>query len=73
MRIQTGRNPFARETIRKRKIYTPDFYKGKLCCDWCGNNTNTLYQYFVDSDSRAGTTDIKGVFCSIGCLNSYHN
>jgi hypothetical protein len=67
MRIQTGRNPFARETITKRQV------DGN--CDWCGgqNGRGKVYVYMVDVDSiRPNKNDIKGQFCGIGCLNSYH-
>jgi len=64
--IQTGHDPFARQTIRKRTVSGD--------CSWCGS-TNTrgkVFQYYVDADSPRGSGDIKGIFCGIGCLNSYH-
>lgn len=67
--IQTGRNPFARETVRKRK------HEYKRTCDFCGstNRRGFVWQYLVDCDSRAGVVEIPGGYCSIGCVNAYHN
>jgi hypothetical protein len=68
--IQTGRNPFAHFTIGKRRIY------GKSCT-WCGTANDLcrpyVWQYYVDADSRRESGDIAGMFCSIGCLNSYYS
>lgn len=65
-RIQTGRDPFARQDIRKTS--TP----GK--CLWCGqsNRYGKVWIYRVDPDGNR-PYDISGKFCSIGCLNAYHN
>ena len=67
--IQTGRNPFARETVRKRK------HEYKRTCDFCGstNRRGFVWQYIVDCDSRAGVVEIPGGFYSIGCVNAYRN
>lgn len=71
-RIQTGRDPFARHTVRRR--LAPN-----TVCAWCGNRPHYkgvpragAWQYFADADSARGSGDIRGTFCSIGCLNSYH-
>ena len=65
--IQTGRDPFARLTIRKRK------HDYKKSCDWCGqaNSRGFVWQYFVDADSPRESGDIDGGFCCISCLNVY--
>lgn len=72
MIIQTGRNPFARHTIRKRKVPV-DVYT----CLWCGGVRQNkrgryLWKYYYDADSLRESGSIKGLFCNIGCLNSYH-
>ena len=63
--IETGRNPFARHTIRKHKT--------SGTCDWCGsvNGKGHVWQYTVDPDTGA-IADIKGQFCNIECLNDYY-
>lgn len=64
-KIQTGRNPFSRETIVKRSVDDN--------CSWCGlrNKRGKVFQYTVIPDSGA-SSDIRGVFCSIDCLNDFH-
>lgn len=70
MRIETGHNPFARETVTKRQE--------EGCCDNCGghNRKGKVFVYMVERDgiSAAYTRpqDIRGKFCCIGCLNSYY-
>lgn len=68
MKLQTGRDPFARLSIRKRK------HEHKKVCDWCGNANRRgwVWQYYADADSPRESGDIPGGFCSIGCLNAYH-
>ena len=70
--ITTGRDPFARRNIRKRLVHGTK-------CAWCGNRPYHkafpragAWQYYVDADSARESGDIRGTFCSIGCLNSYH-
>lgn len=69
MRLETGRNPFARETIRKRK------HEHKTRCDFCGssNSRGWVWQYYADADAPRASGDIYGGFCSIGCLNAWIN
>ena len=65
-RIRTGRDPFARHTIRKRKV------SGN--CSWCGCSKNgKVWKYYVDADSERESGEIKGAFCGVSCLNIYHN
>lgn len=73
MNIHTGRDPFARHTIRRRKVHTA------TGCTWCGSSRQNpktaqayLWQYFVDADCTRESGDIKGQFCGIDCLNAYH-
>lgn len=68
--IQTGRDPFARHTIRKRLV------NGE--CSWCGQNAPRkgrfmcVWEYYVDADSPRNNGTIPGKFCGIECLRSYH-
>lgn len=70
--LKTGRDPFARGNVCKRKVAG--------LCDWCGYGrrirglpTDWVWQYYwVDDQGPRHSHDIKGKFCSIGCLNSYH-
>lgn len=67
MQIQFGRNPFARENIRRRRV------PGE--CSWCGNQNQhgKSWQYYVEHDEGPRHDGpIKGQFCNIDCLNSYH-
>ena len=67
MDIQTGRDPFARETIDK--------YRTDGECDWCGgrNGHGGVFIYTVERDGlRTRPEPIKGQFCCVDCLNSYH-
>lgn len=72
MRVETGRNPFGRFTVRKRKVHT------STGCTWCGSTRQTangkyyLWQYYVDADSPRESGNIKGLFCALDCCNSYH-
>lgn len=77
MRIQTGRDPFARETIGKKRVYlTLNHVTG---CTECGFRKTTktgrefLYKYTVDRDGIYNNlSEISGLFCGVDCLNSYH-
>lgn len=63
--IQTGRDPFARQDIRKSSV------PGR--CTFCGsaNRYGKTWQYRVEPDAGRAY-EIRGQFCSIGCLNVYH-
>ena len=66
--IKTGRDPFARQDVRRRQV------EGE--CDWCGghNAKGKVFVYIVEPDGLLTRThEIPGVFCCIACLNSYHN
>ena len=61
-----SRNSFAREELHKRPAE-----KGE--CNFCGNNKK-LWIYYIEPDSiRYRRNDIKGKFCSIGCMKNYNN
>jgi hypothetical protein len=64
--IQTGRDPFARQDVRKSSEH------GK--CSFCGNSNRygKVWKYRVEPDAGR-TYEISGHFCSIGCVNAYHN
>ena len=66
-----SRDPFAREELH-RKTVNP----GNNTCDWCGNlnRHDKLFQYYVEPDRiNYQKNDIDGLFCSIGCMRSYHD
>lgn len=66
-----SRDPFARETLMREDV--PTFNRN---CDNCGSitSTNRLFHYYRERDGLQNTrSDIKGVFCSIGCMRSYHS
>lgn len=72
MKFETGRNSFARETVRKALVTGT--------CSWCGNSrlvkgleSGKVWQYYVDADSARNSGPIKGQFCGIGCANDYHS
>lgn len=68
-----SRDPFAREEIHREVVHS-------LCttCRFCGgtrhvrrDKCSSLFRYWVETDG--GTKhEISGVFCSIGCMRSYH-
>ena len=61
------RDPFAREEIHRRSEGTSQ------TCHWCGQSRpgGRLFKYWVESDSGR-VSYIRGLFCSIGCMRSYH-
>jgi hypothetical protein len=66
MTLQTGRDPFARQDVRKRAE--------KGCCAFCGqsNRYGNAWRYRIEPDAGRAY-DVAQLFCSIGCLNAYHN
>lgn len=71
MSTMISRDPFAREEIHRLRVYTRE------TCRWCGQRKQTprtgkdfLYQYSVESDGGR-KSDIRGLFCSVGCMRSY--
>ena len=71
-----SRDPFARSEIHRRPYqFLSSYLAGvRRSCDWCGqlNRRGGLYVYSVESDSGR-KSDIRGAFCSIGCMRSYHD
>jgi hypothetical protein len=67
--VKTGRDPFARQNVRKRQVWN-----GIKGCDNCGcfNKRSHVWQYYVETDTGR-TYRISGVFCGVDCLNSYHS
>lgn len=65
-----SRDPFAREELWRTSVgHVFDFGK----CHWCSTGP-ARYTYEIRSDSINGrTATIKGVFCSISCMRSYHS
>ena len=70
--LTTGRDPFARLTIRKRRITS------KIGCHWCGSPYHMkpnvrLWTYYIDADNPRESRDLKGAFCGIQCARAYHS
>lgn len=65
-RIVTGRDPFARQTVRRKRGWS-----STGCC-WCGSVYKPLWRYYVDADNRSSGDVADGrAFCDIACLRSY--
>ena len=65
-----SRDPFARQELHRHVVAD----QPSKTCDWCGNTrkNGTLFQYRTESDG--GSTFIhRGLFCSKGCHDAYHN
>jgi len=61
-----SRNSFARYELHKESAGTGE-------CDWCGSEKK-LYHYYIEPDRIAYKRDeIKGNFCCVGCMRSYHS
>ena len=59
-------------TMYRSEIRTLNFPQ----CDWCGctNARGNLFAYWVEQHGiYTRKRPIKGNFCSIGCMRSYHN
>jgi hypothetical protein len=69
--LKLGRNPFARETLRKHYIRWR--VPGPVGCWWCGGQ-GRLFFVEVEADSLPGhTRRLPGNFCSMDCARSYHS
>ena len=70
-----SRDPFARQELHRRpaQVLNAAYYGVKRTCDWCGNvnHRGGLYVYTIESDGGR-RSDIRGLFCSVGCMRSYH-
>ena len=66
--VQISHDAFARHAIRRELI------RWQGGCSWCGQNwKGRLFAYYVERDDRPGRLErIKGLFCSIGCMRTYH-
>ena len=69
-----SRDPFARQEIHRRRVYTD----GNEGCFWCGRHNVTpsgreyLYRYSIERDSiRQRSSEVPGQFCSEGCRKDY--
>lgn len=62
-----SRGPFARQELHKRSV------PAASGCNFCGSTRNgaKLFQYYVETDGGR-KSDIRGLFCSIGCMRAYH-
>ena len=70
---QVSRDPFARTTIMRERIYG----LSDPTCQFCGQTHKTpkgrpyLYRYYLDSDGGL-RQKFPGLFCSIDCMRSYN-
>lgn len=70
-----SRDPFAREEIHRQTYRKSDnAHLPKFGCHWCGNTNRwgNLFQYWVESDGGR-KSPIRGLFCTIGCMRTYHS
>lgn len=67
MKTGISHNGFSRTSIVREKVTS------KGICQFCGSHTR-LFQYGVQpDDSASGRVNwIKGFFCRISCMRSYH-
>ena len=70
MMSYVSRDPFARTELHRIPVHTLQ------TCDFCGQarkikSTNLLYTYQIEHDGGRKES-IRGLFCSIGCMRSYH-
>ena len=66
---QISRDPFARTTTFRRRIWTEEV------CVWCGGRrpSGVLFQYGVEQDGiRTQVQWDRGVFCCKGCRDAYY-
>ena len=78
------RDPFARQELHAERVSLPTDHQTDTC-KWCGTVRTTkrgglwLYRFFVEDDQgrldahgamRQG--EIRGLFCSRDCMESYH-
>lgn len=71
VQVKGGRDPFSRITLMRRKLYQCQR------CEWCGTHAKgpqaRLFQYGYERDGLATRPEpVKGLFCSISCMRSYH-
>jgi hypothetical protein len=69
--VSISRDPFARQEIERSRCDAVHYSGG---CNNCGNlnGHNGLFKYRVANDGGR-KNDIRGKFCTIGCMRSYHS
>lgn len=67
--VQISRDPFARQELVRRTIYSPKV--NPPVCDWCGSRARFQYGTWRDGSARPDY-DLR-VFCSVGCYRSFHS
>ena len=70
MSTQISHDAFARRSLLRDSVET------SKSCDWCGRakKAGKLFVYSIEGDGfGARPNAIKGYFCSIQCMRSYHN
>lgn len=71
--IEINHDGYARQEIVRQSLGAGRFQT----CDWCGskNGHGGLFAYGIRADdSLSGRVDeIRGEFCSIGCMRTYHS
>jgi surface antigen len=61
-----SRDPFARTTLVRVQ------FRQYSTCAFCGTKQAPIYGYRIQHDDGSRETIIKGLFCSVGCMRSYH-
>jgi len=69
-----SRDPFARTELHRDKIRPAEVSYAKQSCDWCGNERGdgSMFRYQIEHDGGR-VERIRGRFCSVGCMRSYHD
>lgn len=63
-----SRDPFARTTLVRVQF---NFERLASLCAQCGQSSHPIYGYRIHHDGGREEI-IKGLFCSVGCMRSYH-
>jgi hypothetical protein len=73
MAIKLGRDPFARQNIRRQRVNGP-----RTDCKNCGGQCidrhggRYLWEFSVDPDSGRRYPIGDGLYCSVSCFNAYN-
>lgn len=68
MTTQLSHDAFARESLLRDSVETTK------SCDWCGGKRKggKLFAYRIETDNYR-SSPIKGLFCSVNCMRTYHH
>lgn len=73
--VQISHDGFARQSIMRETVRTAE---GCASCGMRrqnkkGRSLYRLFRYCVQPDDSGRTNPIQGLFCSIGCMRTYHD